>query len=341
MSEPAMSEDGAPKPLQGVELLASALHAQLLMRRRATLEHDIKNVVHGLLSGTELLSKALHTNAARISPAECLSLLQQQLGRAQTTLNRMLEDIAPSDVAISTIDLAAVVQDCTHAVRHQLQTLTVQVSVEPGSKVRIQAARFKDLLMSILLGCVDQATERSRCELSAASEPMRVILTIRHSLSSDAPLANGEAIREVLAADDIHMSVSASAHERRIELSIPRVVEDVSAADLTAIVIVDGNRDAADSLAMLTQIEGYDPVASYDVDSALNAVKSRMPAAVLVDLDGSVDSAMLIRKIRTDSINIRLIGLSHSSTRRNGDADAYLGKPLDLRALRKILDSPQ
>src|SRR5688572_990787 len=92
-----------------VESLAASLHAQLLARRRATLEHDIKNVVHGLMSGTELLSKSLTATSARITPAECLTLLQQQLTRAQATFHRILDEVAPAPDAVADIELAELV----------------------------------------------------------------------------------------------------------------------------------------------------------------------------------------------------------------------------------------
>ncbi|HVF18167.1 MAG TPA: hypothetical protein VNA21_14700, partial [Steroidobacteraceae bacterium] len=111
------------------ELLASALHAQLLGRRRATIEHDLKNVVHGLMSGTELLAKSLTATSARITPAECVSLLQQQLSRAQATLHRILDEVAPVDQGVMDVDVGELVNECIHALRHQLQMLDVQTSI--------------------------------------------------------------------------------------------------------------------------------------------------------------------------------------------------------------------
>ena len=73
--------------LEGTSLMASALHAQLLTRRRMRFEHDLKNIMHGLMSGTELLSKALATPTPLITPEECVRLLQQQLKRTQGTLH--------------------------------------------------------------------------------------------------------------------------------------------------------------------------------------------------------------------------------------------------------------
>src|SRR5262245_57952386 len=121
-----------PKPkfvFEGAELLERALHAQLLERRRATFEHDLKNVMHGLLSGTELLGKALATSSPRIPPAECLTLLQQQLMRAQGTLTHLLDEIAPAASGPAELPLDKLIEECTQDLRHQLQRFELAMSI--------------------------------------------------------------------------------------------------------------------------------------------------------------------------------------------------------------------
>jgi len=334
-----MSAADSKASLERIELLASALHAQLLARRRATLDHDIKNVMHGLLSGTELLAKSLGTSSARISPNECLALLQQQLGRAQTTLDRMLDEVAPPDIDPVETELAELVTECTHALRHQLQPLSLKNAVERGPKVRVHLSRCKDALMAILLGCIDRSPARSNVELTASIAADRVTLRIRHVLQDPASVIGMSELQELLASDSVHLDVSAAGTQRTIEVAFPLVVADIEPrASGAVLVIVDGNRDAADSLAMLTQLEGFDASASYDVDGAIAAVKSRQPVAVVLDLDGSIDGGVLLRKVRAENPRVRLIGLGYSHTNRSVEADAYLGKPLDISALRKALE---
>ena len=329
-------EDQPPTALEGDELLASALHAHLLQRRRATLEHDIKNVVHGLLSGTELLAKALSTNSARITPNECLGLLQQQLSRAQTTLSRMLEEVAPSELRPTDVELADLINECTHALRHQLQSFALQTSLDGASKVRVRASRFKDVLMLILWGCVDRSPPRTRLELTTTTSNARAVLTINHTLKDQVvSLADWTSLQELLTADDMRLDVSTNGQQRTIEISLPATMPTRKVGE--AVVIVDGNRDAADSLAMLTQLEGFDATPTYDAESTLTTVKAHTPLAVLVDLDGSIDGIALLRKLRREAPQARLIGLSYSHANHDGDADAYLGKPLDISALRNAL----
>jgi hypothetical protein len=323
---------------EGPELLASAVHAQLLVRRRATLEHDLKNVVHGLLSGTELLAKALATPSARISPAECLTLLQQQLGRTQSTLNRMLDEIAPVELGAGDIDLGELVSECAHALRHQLQLLELQTSIEPSLLVQGDRARLKDAVLCTLLDSVDAAPTRSKLTLSAARSDSRALLHIQHAQDAAKPQSSVMPfIGELLDADGASLEIDSTATERRLAISLPLAVPKTTAgSDARRLLIVDANRDAADSLAMLVQLDGFEAEAAYDLDAAMRSARSTPPAAVLVDLDGSIDSAALIHRLRDESnFAARIVGLTHSADHHSiAGVDAQMRKPLDTATLQ-------
>ena len=49
------------------------------------------------------------------------------------------------------------------------------------------------------------------------------------------------------------------------------------------VLVVDNNRDAAGSLALLLRAWGYEPAVAYDGPSALELVSAGPPAAVLLD----------------------------------------------------------
>jgi CheY-like chemotaxis protein len=330
---------------EGPELLASALHAQLLARRRATLEHDLKNVVHSLLSGTELLGKSLSTASARITPGECLSLLQQQLGRAQATLTGMLDEIAPLEVEVGDIDLSKLVNECAHALRHQLQLMDLQTSIEASLTICGHRARLKDALLCAVLDCVDAAPPRSQLTLSASRAESRALLQIQHAQDAAKPRSSVMPfIGELLNADGALLEIDSAATERRITISLPLAASKATArSGAPRLLIVDANRDAADSLAMLVQLDGFDAEAAYDLEAAVQSARSASPAAVLIDLDGSIDSAALIRKLRDErAFAARIIGLTHSAERRAiADVDAQLRKPLDPAALQSLFAQGQ
>lgn len=320
------------------QVLADALHSQLLARRRATLEHDIKNVVHGLMSGTELLAKSLTASSARITPAECLNLLQQQLGRVQTTLNRILDEVAPPPQAVADVDLAELVTECTHALRHQLQSFRPQSHVTAGLTVRVPRARCKDILLFVLLDCLDRAPAHSNIVIAAHElrEQRVVKLLVRHSDAASAGSTTlPAAIAPLLATEHARVELSTTGDERTVAVTLPLAVAVAASTD---VLFVDANRDAADSLVMLAQLDGLGAAACYDIRAAAAVVQAQAPRAVIVDLDGSVDSRSLVRTIRSEhSTSPRVIGLSHSHFESIPGVDAYLRKPLELAALRRAI----
>lgn len=326
---------------EGSELLGHALHAQLLARRRATFEHDIKNVVHGLLSGTELLSKSLATNSARISPAECLSLLQQQLGRAQSTLHRMLDEVAPSDAVPSEIAFAALVEECTHDLRHQLQRYQLTHTIAADLRVRATRATLKDALLALLLEAVDQAPLHSLVELDGgSSDAEHVRLSLRHTQATSSRPSSIPSLKHILQAEAGAIDVNATGETRVVTVTLPRLQDASPPRASGGLLIVDANRDAADSLAMLVQLEGFTAHAAYDLDSAVLEAQSSQPVALIVDVDGSIDTRALVAKVRASGARARIIGLSHGSEKRSADVDGQLRKPLDPGALRTILTQP-
>lgn len=336
-----MTSTTTPKfVFEGTELLARALHAELLARRRATFEHDLKNVMHGLLSGTELLSKALATSSPRIPPAECLALLQQQLARAQGTLNHLLDEIAPAETAPSDIDLANLIEECTHALRHQLQRFELTMSVDSQLTIRANRARLKDALMCMLLDAMDHAAARSTLTLTARHEQDDIAhLELRHTLS-DAPPSEALAyIDEIVRPDAGSIELTTESGSRTIVVRFPTASAAAVDANARRLVIVDANRDAADSLAMLVQLEGFEAQAAYDVESAVQSARARPTLAVVLDVDGSVDADDAIARLRASSKSpVRIVGMSHGTEQRIANLDAQLRKPLDLSALRAALD---
>lgn len=337
----AMSDStNPPFVFEGAELLASALHAQLLARRQATFEHDLKNVVHGLLSGTELLRKAFATNSARISPAECLTLLQQQLARAESTLHHMLAEVVPAAAPTSDIDLTELIEECTHDLRHQLQRFKVDTSLEPHLKVRAQRPRLKNALLGVLLETTDHAPLSSTLILNARRDDAdRVVVEIRHAFVDSMPSGLLAAINEMLQLEDVRVDVATSPGERCLSMRLPMAAQPATSPDANRLIIVDANRDAADSLAMLVQLEGFETQVAYDIESGLQYARARAPSALIIDVDGSVDSTTLIARLREEMRStIRIIGMSYSPEPSLADVDAQLRKPLDPGALRSVLE---
>ena len=112
------------------------------------------------------------------------------------------------------------------------------------------------------------------------------------------------------------------------------------------ILVVDDNRDAAESLARLLERSGHEVVVQYDGLAALVAAETFHPVVVLLDLGlPGVDGLEVARRIRGEAWgkDMRLIATtgwgSAADRRRSSDAgfDHHMVKPVDLDELEKVL----
>lgn len=70
----------------------------------------------------------------------------------------------------------------------------------------------------------------------------------------------------------------------------------------TTILIVDDNRDAADTLAMLIEGEGYRALTAYDASSGFQLAKDVSPDIIFHDIAmPAVDGYMAARKLRSEA----------------------------------------
>lgn len=112
------------------------------------------------------------------------------------------------------------------------------------------------------------------------------------------------------------------------------------------LLVVDDNRDAADSLALLLGLWGYRPQVAYDGPSALDLIRAECPDGVLLDLglpgiDGfQLAAAVRERSDRTGTAVIAVTGYgtrAHRERARAAGFDHFLIKPVDPLGLQELL----
>jgi len=114
------------------------------------------------------------------------------------------------------------------------------------------------------------------------------------------------------------------------------------------ILVVDDNRDAAASLAMLMQMTGHEAFTVGDGPAALEAMEKHRPEVVLLDIGlPTMNGYEVCRRAReqpwgNDMLIIALTGWGQEEDRRKSrDAgfDGHLVKPVEYAALNALLDS--
>jgi len=113
-----------------------------------------------------------------------------------------------------------------------------------------------------------------------------------------------------------------------------------------ATLVVDDNRDAADSLALLLQIWGHRARVAYDTASALRLACEEPPDVVLADLGmPRLDGAALARELRRTpgGSHFTLIAVTghateeHRCTALAAGYDHFFLKPVEPEDLRRLL----
>ncbi|MGD9942052.1 MAG: response regulator [Burkholderiaceae bacterium] len=114
------------------------------------------------------------------------------------------------------------------------------------------------------------------------------------------------------------------------------------------VLVVDDNVDAAESLALVLECEGFDVACVHDGLAALHWIERERPQAVLLDLGlPSIDGLEVARRVRAGPLgqDVLLIAVSgygrdedHASTRAAG-FDAHLVKPVPPDAILEMLGS--
>lgn len=109
--------------------------------------------------------------------------------------------------------------------------------------------------------------------------------------------------------------------------------------------VVDDNRDAADSLAMLVQLWGHDVERDYD-GSAIPRIQAYRPDVILLDIGmPKMDGNLVARRLREDNDHKQTLIIAvtgyHDEARRlfakEAGFDHYLIKPVDPSVLEKLL----
>ena len=119
-----------------------------------------------------------------------------------------------------------------------------------------------------------------------------------------------------------------------------------SAAEQLVVMVVDDNKDAADGLAMLLELEGHRVHVAYDPHAALERAQIEKPPVMVLDIGlPGMDGYELARRLRKnpDTTSATLIALSgygqEEDRRRAREAgfDHHLVKPVDPERLSSLL----
>ena len=117
--------------------------------------------------------------------------------------------------------------------------------------------------------------------------------------------------------------------------------------DAVRVVVVDDVVDVADTLAMQLTLDGYTVHTAYSAAEAILEIEEHHPHCVLLDIDmpdidGYEFVTLLRHRFKDDVVLIAVSGSDEAQARVSETfsmVDHYFRKPIDTRALRKVLPS--
>ena len=154
----------------------------------------------------------------------------------------------------------------------------------------------------------------------------------------DPPVRDARDVEHVLEQREQTLDVAPPAAEARAP---------VAGAASVQVLIVEDNRDAAESLALLLELFGHEVRMAHDGLSALDVAAAAVPDVVLVDIGlPGIDGYELARRFRADdrfaaATLVALTGYGRDDDQRRALAagfDRHLVKPVAIDALEAILD---
>jgi CheY-like chemotaxis protein len=120
-----------------------------------------------------------------------------------------------------------------------------------------------------------------------------------------------------------------------------------NAAKPMAVLIVDDNRDAADSLAILIQDDGHEVAVAYDSESGLELARKVLPKIIFHDIGlPVVDGYAAALRLRRDPqfAQTMLVALTAYDSAPDRDRslaagfDLHMVKPIHFEEVRRILE---
>ena len=143
----------------------------------------------------------------------------------------------------------------------------------------------------------------------------------------------------------VHLPIAADGDEPENQAARP---PDASAKEQLRVLVVDDNRDSADTLAKVVAMAGHDVRTAYDGNQALAEAESRPPDLVLLDIGlPGLNGYEVAERIRRNPAlrETRLIAVTGwgqaEDRRRSREAgfDLHFVKPVDLVLLQTLLES--
>jgi PAS domain S-box-containing protein len=350
----------------------------------AMLAHELRNPLAPIRNAVTVMQlEELPSPALR----NCRDIIDRQLAHVTRLVDDLLDvgrlSTGKVKLRLETVRVAEVVSRSIEAVRPlydaRRHALSVRVPEEP-IYVNGDATRLAQILQNILINAAKYTPDGGRVSLSVesgsglvwvavedngrglAEDDLESIFELFRQGPNDAPTDSGLGIGLTLARSLAEMhggtldarspgpgrgSTFTFRMPAAAVASQPRDAGALPGAQATRILVVDDNRDAADTTTAILRLLGHEVECAYSGESALQIVAHFEPDVVMLDLAmPRMDGIETLRQLRATPAGKRAFAIAmtgyggHEDKRRTAEAgfDAHVTKPVELDALMVLLN---
>ena len=351
----------------------------------AILSHELRNPLAAFSSGLQLLKLATEDHEVAANSREMMERqLKQMVRLVDDLLDLSRISTGKLELHKERVELASVVRDTVEASRALIESKGHQLTVvlPPGPVVlNADPARLAQVFLNLVNNSAKYSEPCQNIRLSARLDGSEVEVSVQdHGIGI--PVAKLPHIFEAFMQVDTSwqrtqggMGIGLSLvkefvelHGGRVEVRsmglgqgseflvrLPLAAEDVSEPAVAAenprgpsrrVLVVDDNRDAAASLAMILRMMGHEVRTANDGEAAVAVAAEYRPRLVLMDLGmPKVDGYEAARRMRAqpwgaELFLVALTGWGTEEDRRrtqDGGFDSHLVKPVEIDMLRRLI----
>ncbi len=351
----------------------------------AMLAHELRNPLAPIRSAAEFLSRIPNSDAPTAAAAAIVKRQAAHIARLVEDLldvARVTQGQIP--LRKSTIDVANIITQAVETYESQLrdkhQRLTISTSGSRSLFVEGDNDRLVQCVGNVLSNAIKYAGPHSEIQITTHADEFRVSVEVADTGSGIAPellprifdlfvqsqrtldraqggLGVGLAVVKRLVEMHGGQVLARSAGEglgSAFEIRLPRARAPASAVEIADAVkvppcrvfVVDDNVDAADSLAMLLEMQGHTSMAVHSAREALERIESFQPDVMLIDIGlPDIDGYELVKRLRDrpqwrELRKVALTGYGQAEDKRRAleaGFHAHLVKPVDVPTLERAL----
>lgn len=350
----------------------------------AMLAHELRNPLAPIGNAVQLLRMAGSEASVLVNARDVIERQTHVLSRlvddlldvsriTRGTIQLHLENVAVADIVARAVETSApLIESRGHSLR---------VSTADGLYVRADATRMAQVVSNLLNNAAKYTPDGGAIELDARSGGHDIVISVRDSGPGIEPqllprvfdlFVQGErslhraqgglgiGLTVVKSLVEMHGGHVAARNDggAHFTVSLPRAtgapassphtghpVPQRSAGNGARVLVVDDNRDAAQTLAQLLKLWGYVTGVCYDGDAALGRAQRDRPDIVILDIGlPGVDGYEVARRLRGAGLPtialIALTGYGQSEDKQRAleaGFDLHLTKPVDTTKLERSL----